>query len=240
MEKLTPRAQSLLRKGREATRPSAADRERVFASLRTRLGAGAVLLDVTARLGNTVPPADAAATLPVAAGRTIWSTVSLALVGLGIAGGASVVALGLWRQPASLAKGLPAQVTVQSAAAPAEAKATEATANVESHAEAQSDSPAPSGRRPPNRLAEEVAILSRAAADLRAGRAAEALKALDEHQRKFPNGALAEERRAAKAEALCSLGRVAEASALLARLGSKSPHAARAQRFCSTRSAKRP
>jgi hypothetical protein len=83
-----------------------------------------------------------------------------------------------------------------------------------------------------DRLAEEVALLSRATKALRAGRAAEALRALDEHQSKFPRGALSEERRAAKAEALCSLGRVREGRAELGRLAPQSPAAARAKQVC--------
>jgi hypothetical protein len=68
---------------------------------------------------------------------------------------------------------------------------------------------------------------------LNAGRAAEALKLLDEHQRKFPGGLLTEERRAARAQALCSLGRTSEAKSELARLAPRSPAAARAEEVCS-------
>jgi hypothetical protein len=92
--------------------------------------------------------------------------------------------------------------------------------------------PAPSGR---DRLAEEVALLSRATKALRAGRAGEALRALDEHQSRFPRGALSEERRAAKAEALCSLGRVSEGRAELGRLAPQSPAAARAKQVCDSK-----
>ena len=81
-------------------------------------------------------------------------------------------------------------------------------------------------------LAQEVALLTRATSDLRAGRAADALKALDEHQRKFPNGVLSVERRAARAQALCSLKRVSEGRAELTRLAPQSPAAARAKQVC--------
>ena len=65
-------------------------------------------------------------------------------------------------------------------------------------------------------LAEEVALLSRAETELRAGRPAKALLVLAEHQRKFPRGALAEERTAARIQALCALGLRDEANAQLA------------------------
>jgi hypothetical protein len=58
------------------------------------------------------------------------------------------------------------------------------------------------------------------------------LNALDEHQRKFPNGVLNVERRAVKAQALCSLKRVSEGRAVLARLEPHSPAAARAKQLC--------
>ncbi|MEP7052036.1 MAG: hypothetical protein ABJB12_16845 [Pseudomonadota bacterium] len=81
-------------------------------------------------------------------------------------------------------------------------------------------------------LAREVGLLSLATGDLHAGRAGDALKVLDEHQRKFPNGILSEERRAARAQALCALGRRSEADSELARLASQSLAAVNAKRVC--------
>jgi hypothetical protein len=97
---------------------------------------------------------------------------------------------------------------------------------------------APSKRA--DRLAAEVSILSQAAKDLRAGRAADALSALNEHQKKFPGGLLTQERRAARAEALCSLGRFSEAQTELSILGrsAESPLLVRARERCKARSAK--
>jgi hypothetical protein len=89
-----------------------------------------------------------------------------------------------------------------------------------------------------DRLAEEVSILSQAAKDLRAGNAAKALSALNEHQKKFPSGLLTQERRAARAEALCSLGRFGEADAelsTLVRTAPQSPLTVRAQQRCKAR-----
>ena len=73
-------------------------------------------------------------------------------------------------------------------------------------------------RRAPDRLAEEVAILSRAETELHAGRHQSALRVLEEYERKFSNGKLSQERAAARILALCGLGRTGEANAALARL----------------------
>ena len=77
--------------------------------------------------------------------------------------------------------------------------------------------------------------MSRAETDLHGGRPESALKALAEHERKFGNGVLAEERAAARIQALCALGRTAEADAQLARLtrsAPNSPHTERALQAC--------
>jgi hypothetical protein len=81
-------------------------------------------------------------------------------------------------------------------------------------------------------LTQEVALLSRAVAALNAGRAGEALGTLNEHQRQFPRGILGAERQAAKAQALCSLGRLREGRTELARLSPKSAAAGRAKQVC--------
>jgi len=99
--------------------------------------------------------------------------------------------------------------------------------------------PATSAHHVQDRLAAEVAILSRATRDLRADRPVEALKALDEYRRKFPKGLLSEEQRAARTQALCSLGRFDEAKARLAELTPKSPLAMQAKQFCDARLAAR-
>jgi len=98
-------------------------------------------------------------------------------------------------------------------------------------AKPQVEPPSPA-QRPQDRLAQEVALLSRATSDLRAGRAGAALKSLEEHQRKFPNGMLAVERRAVRAQALCTLKRVSEGRAELSRLAPQSPAAGRAKQLC--------
>jgi hypothetical protein len=88
---------------------------------------------------------------------------------------------------------------------------------------------------PGDSLAQEVAILSRASAKLHGGQPAAALGVLAEHQRRFPRGVLAQERIAARVQALCALGRVGEAKSELRRLSKvspNSPHEARARKAC--------
>jgi hypothetical protein len=81
-------------------------------------------------------------------------------------------------------------------------------------------------------LAEEVDTLSRAERELYGGRPESALVLLNEHERKFRNGTLAEERTAARIQALCLLGREAEASALYKKLSPSSLHGKSTRRAC--------
>ena len=221
MSELSPQGQALLRATRAALRPQDADKARVLSSLQARLGAP--------------PPVAAPAAAHVSRG--IWAAAAAAVVGVG-----GVVALGLSGDPAP--SNLPAPAAV---VAPTELP-TPAVADVKPPtAPAVEPLPEPAAVAPSaparvrDRLAEEVAILSQAAKDLRAGRAAAALSALNEHQRRFPSGALTLERRAARAEALCSLGRMPEARAelgALTRSAPQSPLTIRAQERCKVRATK--
>jgi outer membrane protein assembly factor BamD (BamD/ComL family) len=78
-------------------------------------------------------------------------------------------------------------------------------------------------------------LLSRAEQQMNDGLAADALKTLAEHERRFPTGSLAEERLAARVQALCMLGRTADAKSDLMRLTRaypRSPQLERARRVC--------
>jgi hypothetical protein len=84
-------------------------------------------------------------------------------------------------------------------------------------------------------VAAEVAILRRVSAALRAGDAEAALAAVGEHARRFPNGALAEERDTERIVALCALGRRDEGARATERFNRAYPsssHAARVQAAC--------
>ncbi len=213
MSDLSPKAQALVSSGRAALLPSGEDRERVLGVLRARL----------------------AAPVPAIAPRGLWVAASAAVIGAGVA---AALSLSPSNAPtptlASSRLALPA-VPASVPARPEAAVLASAGPATETQAAA---SLAPSAKRAPDRLAEEVAILSQAAKDLRAGRASEALRGLSDHQRRFPTGLLAIERRAARAEALCSLGRFSEADAELAalrRAAPSSPLRVRAEQRCAAR-----
>ena len=220
MTRLTPKADELVKAGREALRPSEADRARVFQALLPRLGDG-----LGAGALNTPSTAPAAAS-------GIAVKVAAAIIVISVAGGGLFLALRTESPPERPATPAP----VPSAAVPRAPieKVPESGHSTVPRAEAGEER-AHVAPRPADSLAEEVAILSQASAALHGGRPAAALKALDEHRRKFPRGALVQERTSARIQALCALGRMKEAQAellRLARTSPNSPHVARARKAC--------
>ena len=92
--------------------------------------------------------------------------------------------------------------------------------------------------KPGNEIRQEVALLSKAQAALSRGRPQEALEALAEHAARFPRGVLTEERAATRARTLCALGRRQEAEAELKRIERLNPtsaYLARARESCGSR-----
>ncbi len=224
---LSPQARALLEASRKTLRSTTADRERIEAALRLRLGPAAL------------PEAGGLAPSPRAFG---WQAAA------GVAAGVCViaaVALFSLREVPPTREPAPQQ-TVQPPA-PASPQHGPVLAPQPSAAGAPAPPTIVTGpkRRPPraarprDRLADELTLLARATSELRAGHATAALTALEEHQRKFPSGALREERRAAKAQALCALGRVREGEAELAGLPPQFPAAQRARQLCRTPSSPR-
>jgi len=225
MSELSPEARGLVDDGHTVLRPSSRDRARVKAALAARLGGAALLLPHQANAAAAVP-------------KSLFVLHSLYAVSAGV--GVGLLAVGGYFlshsspglvegppvKPAAIATVKPQPLPVLSGnPAPTEAEPPIAPAPL---LPARKQTPA-------DRFAEEVAILSKATSELRAGRANDGLKLLEEHERKFPSGRLAEERRAARIQALCALGKLPEAEAELARLKAsspRSPHLARAQRAC--------
>jgi len=217
MASLSPRAEELTRAARLAFEPSAADRQRVFEALVPKLGGSL--------LGAGLPGASSAA-------QGILAKASAVLVGLTVAGAALHLA------------SRPRLESPKTSVAPPERPPLSPPAPVNDVPERAAPEPprvdvaekrAPRRVRVADNLAQEVAILSQASSDLYAGRPADALKALEEHQLRYPAGALAEERTAARIRALCALGRVDEARNELTRLSQsapESPHLARARKAC--------
>ena len=227
MSDLTAMAEELVRAGRAALRPSAADRERVFQALLPQLGGSPGAEGVS---GLSWAPAAAKATLV---------KVLTVLVGSGLAGGGLLLALRSEPPPArapAAATAKPPLAAVPAKPSPAAAPVDEAPSSAASAVQhAQSAKKPLAASSPSDSLAQEVAILSRAGAELHAGRPAAALAALAEHQRKFPRGVLTQERTAARVRALCALGRTKEAKAEAARLARVSPNSpleARALKAC--------
>jgi hypothetical protein len=221
---LSPRALELAQAGRALSRPTAADRRRIEKALRARLGAAVLPVEV---MGFSL------------AARLRWPLVASALVGILLCR-ALLLASQHQVEATTPALAPPVSVVATGPAVVAPAPTVQSpTASVRplivSTEPAQRGVPAVKASVVPvaeDALAQEVELLSLATGDLHAGRASDALKLLDEHQRKFPNGILKEERRAARAQALCALGRQGEAQAELARLPEQSPSAARARQVC--------
>lgn len=218
MASLSPRAEELTRATRLAFEPSADDRQRVYEALLPKLR--------SSLLGAGSSGASGAA-------RGILAKASAVLVALGIAGGA--LHLGSRPEPES-----PKTSVAPPDQAPPPSPPTPVN-DVLERAVPESPRAEVAGKRATRRvrvaddLAQEVAILSQASSELHAGRPGDALKALEEHQRRYPSGALAEERTAARIRALCALGRVNEAQSELTRLSQstpESPHLARARKAC--------
>ena len=224
MARLTPDAEKLVMAGRAAFRPTDTDRERVLLAIMPKLGVGAgAELDVSAHASTAT--------------KATLLKSGAALVGLGVAGVGLFLAL---RPEAPPAPQVPDIVAKVAPAIPAPKNAPEVAPPEEPSAPEPilADKRATSTPRPADSrdsLAQEVAILSRAGAELHGGRAQAALSALEEHQRKFPGGMLTQERMAARVQALCALGRTKEAQselARLARVSPNSPHEARARKAC--------
>jgi hypothetical protein len=229
MSTLSPKGIALVRAGRRAYHPTDADRERVMGALR-------------AQLGDSALPADMGSAATVAsAGRSIWRLISMVVVGVGIVGGAVFFA----KRSGTSAN--PPETSVAPVAAIEQVTEPVAAATDEQPVDSTGVPPATepsvplgsSSHRPQDRLSAEVALLSRATRDLRAGRPAEALKALDEYRRRFPKGLLSEEHRAARAQSLCALGRFDEAREKLAGLAPQSPLAEQARQYCDAKLAAR-
>ncbi|HKO48765.1 MAG TPA: hypothetical protein VJV79_13630 [Polyangiaceae bacterium] len=241
MSDLSSDGKALVQAGREAERPSEADRERVLAALRARLGDAAVL--ATGSASSPVAPGSALASRSKF---VKWGWVGPAV----LVSGALLFAPRIWKSgEKTVSAPVASAVSPNAPSATASSELPSAAAGVSSPAEVLPSPSAPiaavassraseapkSAPRPRDGLAEEVALLSRAETEFRAGRPAKALLVLSEHQRKFPRGALAEERAAARIQALCALGRNDEANVQLTQLLHISPnsaHEGRARQAC--------
>ena len=231
----SPDRAALIRAGRAAFRPDPSDRERVLQSLTGALGAGALVDGARhAKLAKSVAPASSAVPAWVLGGLGALAIGGAVVVAAHPVGEDAVAGCGLRRPLAALGR---ADALVPHPAPGERRRSSCRTAArgrpVRAHRKPVARSSAASTL--PDSLPEEVRVLSRAEQQLNSGHADEALRTLAEHERRFPSGALAEERMAARVQALCALGRLAAARAELARFAQaypRSPHLDRARRLC--------
>jgi hypothetical protein len=116
--------------------------------------------------------------------------------------------------PAEVPRSVPAPLPVPAASA----TAAPAVTRSEVHAAASGVPTA----APPS-LADETRVLEAAQRELASGRARSALSLLDEHEKRFPSGALGEEGTAARVLSLCALGRTEEARRIATAFLERSP-----------------
>ncbi|MGE5788867.1 MAG: hypothetical protein ACM3ZE_30035 [Myxococcales bacterium] len=212
---MSPQLRSLVTATKAANLPSEAARMRVLQALEVQLGHSAIL-----ESGSTI----SAATGPTA----IVKVAALSAVGIALLGGAAWLQWGASKQPST--QPVQATTVLSAAAEPVDRGNPVASVTVEDLPLAAATEPKANAHGTPNkgrnrdRLAEEVAVISRAQGEIAAARLDSALRILDEHERKFPNGILTEERIAARVQALCALGRTTEATAQLNRLSPRSLH----------------
>jgi hypothetical protein len=251
MKRLGPEATAFLKATRRADDPTEADRELVRAAILARLAAGAAggLAVVSApssaaAASGAVGGAGASAASGVTAGLAVKTVVAAALV-CGIGVGAAVFASSF--APAVLS------ATAAAPSPPAEGRdpgpglfasppPIDELGRVESRSVASSwpaplPAPASPRRNPstPSEVAAEVRLLAGAQTALRDGDAIRALGLLDEHARRFPKGALGEERDAVRIASLCALGRATEArdaADRFLRAAPLSPHAGLVRASC--------
>jgi tetratricopeptide (TPR) repeat protein len=229
MNEMSHEANQLVHAGREAFRPTDADRARVLAAV-----AGA-------------------ATLSVGVAAAATAQRSWGLLGLGSAARVAALALPVAAAGAyflQVAEEPPAKVLAPLPAAVASARSKPVAYAAEEPAAPLASEPSVSvspersaavvgdAVKPGNQIRQEVALLSQAQTALSRGRPQEALDALAEHAARFPRGALIEERLATRARTLCALGRMREAEAELKRLeklNRTSAYLARARESCGSR-----
>jgi len=235
MKEMSYEACHLIDAGREAFRPTEADRARLMSAL-----TGAATLSVG---------------MAVAAGaqRSLGGILNLAHATRLLAVALPLTAAGAYYWHASgQAAPVPLPTLIaQPPAMVAPKRVVPVAPVVESPAEEQPSEPSPpllspersasqvgEAAKPGNEIRQEVALLSKAQAALSRGRPQEALEALAEHAARFPRGALTEERAATRARTLCALGRRQEAEAELKRIERLNPasaYLARARESCGSR-----
>jgi hypothetical protein len=224
MTRSDPPEMQLLELLRRSDQPTIADQERVRQSIALQLAAGATVTAtlVAAQHGSWLFK-----------GGTIAAWIKGATLASVIIGTSVATTRYLTTNPARPAdvveaRSVPAKVRSQfdsvrvTAAQTEDAKEDAKTEVRELPSEAVSGGEAttPIAKRVPNKgslsqkhggnLDAELALIGQAQSSLKAGQPADALRALEEHQRRFPSGALSLERVGVRTVALCQSGRLDE------------------------------
>jgi hypothetical protein len=229
MSKLSEDVSALMGAGRSALDPTAEDQARVRQALEIRLAEGAGSGQPTVHGAKL--PRPSLTTSP-----RLWMAVGVSIVGIGLAWSVthrgSVSESTNARGPAAAATDSAEPQAVPMAPLATTASPVQPVPAYSSHV-TEAATPAPAGKRRitartgSDTLSAEVALLAEATLDLNRDQPAAALAAFDEHQRRFPTGALAEERMAGRVEALCAVGRTEDAKLEVSRLVAgypRSPH----------------
>jgi hypothetical protein len=251
MTGLGPEANALLEAARLGDEPTDKDREHVRAAIATRLAAGAaaglgvatvarVSIGAATRAGWASKPLLVAALVCAAGAGTLVasrtsprSAAPAARIAAPPAPASPEAPPGVWGEVATVVASSPAPATVASEEPVTGLHPRARTPSMPSVATA----PAGSTRGASNRgdVAAEVRLLGDAQSAMRAGEPERALLLLDEHARRYPKGALGEERDAARIGALCTLGRISEAREAtdrFLRAAPLSPHAGPLRTSC--------
>ena len=225
MSELGPDTRALLDAARDAHDPSLDDRSRIRGKIATRIGAAAFA--TTAALTASSSTARAAAKL-----------------GIGVVVGGALLIVGAWwrsgHEPsppppvqthaiAAPAPSPPPVVDLDPAPVPVESLASIPQPTTEKRA-----LPAPSPvttEKAQSTLDAELTLLRDAKKALNDGDSSRALSILDEHQRKFPDGILAEERASTRVLALCAAGKTSDARAAAQDFLAKYPRSPSAPRI---------
>lgn len=203
MNELGPDARAILDAANGGDDPSDADRARVRAGVLRKVGAVAA---VTAATASTTTAA-AATKAGVFGSLSALAKAAIVLSAVTVvAGGAYVarsrptpVAVAPSAAPIESAPAIPSSTPVPSASAPASASVAPPPPSV------IAPKPAPAPKKPS--VEDELVLLQQAQAAMGGGDPARALALLDEHAKRFPSGALAEEREGQRVLARCALGR---------------------------------
>lgn len=208
MTKLSNEARAIVDAGKNGFQPTSVDQLRMTQALAERIGAATLGIAPSALASPSLVSGHALATLAKVIGAVGLITVGgtyylLNRIAPRLEPSRSAIAAQLSAVPApSYTHDVQRPVTTMEAVEPA--------ASIQP---TQVDQPPRVPRSRGDSLGEEVAILTLAGKEIRNGRPAAALKVLDEHQRRFPSGALAQERTASRIQALCALGRTSQAAA---------------------------